>query len=54
MKNLKFINIYDIKHYDIFMNNIDDISELVDNNIFVFQKEDIITNTNYKSFDYNI
>ena len=49
------ISIYDIKYNDIFRNVIDDdISGLNNNNLIVIQKKDIITNTNYNYFDYNI
>ena len=54
VKNLKFINIYDVNHNDIFLNAINNISELNNNNIVVCQKENLIINSNFNKFDYNI
>ena len=54
VKNLKFINIYDVNHNDIFLNAINNISELNNNNIVVWQKENLIINSNFNKFDYNI
>ena len=54
VKSLKLVNIYDIKYNDNFKNEINNISKLNDNNIVVRQKENIITNINYKYIDYNL
>ena len=54
VKNLKFIYIYDIKYNDIFMEQINYISKLNDNNIIIIQNKDIITNENFKVFEHII
>ena len=54
VKNLKLINIYDIKYNDIFMDEINELNELENENIFVSQKEELLTNPNYKYIGSNI
>jgi len=54
VKNLKLIKIYDIKYNNIFLDEINNINELQNENIIVSQKEELLTNPNYKYTDYNI
>ena len=54
VKNLKLINIYDIKYNDIFMDEINELNKLENENIFVSQKEKLLTNPNYKYNTSNI
>ena len=53
VKNLKLIILYDIKYNDIIMNEINNISELQNENVIVYQNENLIINKNYKYFDYD-
>ena len=53
VKNLKFINLYEIKYNEILKNEINNISELQNENVVVSQSENLITNINYKYFDYD-
>ena len=53
VKNLKFINLYEIKYNEILKNEINNISELQKENVVVSQSENLITNINYKYFDYD-